>query len=312
MNPARVVFPGFWFGESSLAAAEAAARRGVGGFCVYGGTSAQVSRFAEQMQEASGHGRLLLCAEMDDNLSEVISDAPALPDNFSLGADPDSDAAYRKGLFTARMARSVGMDWLLGPVVDTGYQSPAFSENPLTVSRLAGDFAAGVANAGALNCVKYFPGVSGILKTPAQLEDCEFVPYKHMFRRCDGIMLSDMVFANLDPSRRATMSPRIIRDLLKKRLNYKGCIVGAPLFKSRIKNEAAAALQMIRCGVDFILSPRSAEPVLDAVERACDRAELSDEVIRAISCHEMLAGKVASSHAAALGRKEAFEAAMHF
>lgn len=312
MNPARVVFPGFWFGESSLAAAKAAARRGVGGFCVYGGTSAQVSHFAEQMQEASGHGRLLLCADINDNLSEVISDAPALPDNFSLGSNADADAAYRKGLFIARMARSVGVDWLLGPVLDTGYQSPAFSENPQIVSRFAGDFAAGVANAGSLNCVKYFPGVSGILKTLSQLEDCEFIPYKYMFRRCDAIMLSDMVFANLDSSRRAMMSPRIIRDLLKKRLNYKGCVVGAPLFKSRIKNEAAAALQMIRCGVDFILAPRSAEPVLDAVERACDKDDLTNEVIRAISCHEMLAGKVAVSHMVSFSREEAFESARNF
>lgn len=32
MKPARIVFPGFWFGESSLQEAEDLARRGVGGF----------------------------------------------------------------------------------------------------------------------------------------------------------------------------------------------------------------------------------------------------------------------------------------
>ena len=42
MKPARIVFPGFWFGESELAEAKAQAARGVGGFCVYGGTAEQI------------------------------------------------------------------------------------------------------------------------------------------------------------------------------------------------------------------------------------------------------------------------------
>ena len=44
MKPARIVFPGFWFGESELAEAKAQAARGVGGFCVYGGPAEQISQ----------------------------------------------------------------------------------------------------------------------------------------------------------------------------------------------------------------------------------------------------------------------------
>ena len=35
MKPARIVFPGFWFGQSTLKEAQSLARRGVGGFCLY-------------------------------------------------------------------------------------------------------------------------------------------------------------------------------------------------------------------------------------------------------------------------------------
>ena len=312
MKPARIVFPGFWFGESDLSEAKAQAARGVGGFCVYGGTAEQIKQFTDAVREASPYDHMLICADMEEDLSEVVTDAPPLPSNACLGANNDTEGAYRKGLVSARMARSVGIDWLLAPVVDIGYQSPAFCEVPMSVAHLAGDYVAGVANGGALNCVKYFPGVSGILKTLAQMEDAEFVPYKHMFRRCDAIMPSDMVFANIDSSSRAMMSDKIIKELLKKRLNYKGCVIGAPLYKSRIKHEAAAALKMISCGVEMILAPQNTDTVLDAVEKEFDKGAISDAVIRSVSSQEMLISKVLTSAAYLFSPKEAFEMARNF
>lgn len=312
MKPARIVFPGYWFGESELAEAKKQAKRGVGGFCVYGGTAKQTKQFAEAVREASPYDHLLICADIEEDLSEVVTDAPRLPSNAELGANADVEGAYRKGLISARMARSAGIDWLLAPVVDIGYQSPAFCEVPMTVARMAGDFVAGVANGGALNCVKYFPGVSGILKTLAQMEDAEFVPYKHMFRRCDAIMPSDMVFGNIDPANRAMMSDKIITGLLKKRLNYKSCVISPALFKSRIKNEASAALKMIGCGVEMILAPQDPGAVLGAVEKEFDKGTIVDAVIHSISNHELFTSKVTTGSAPLFDTKEAFAMAKNF
>ncbi len=74
MNPARIIFPGFWFGKSDLAQAEELAKHGVGGFCVYGGTAEQTLDFTRRMNDISPYGKLLFCADIKDNLSEVISD----------------------------------------------------------------------------------------------------------------------------------------------------------------------------------------------------------------------------------------------
>lgn len=294
MKPARIVFPGFWFGESSLQEARELARRGVGGFCVYGGTAEETRDFTERMSDASPYGRLLFCADIDENLSEIVTDAPSLASNSSLknGASPQ-DGAYRKGNLLARMARSMGLDWVLAPVVDLGYASPAFGDVPLTVTHLAGDFIAGLSNGGALNCIKYFPGVSGVLKTLAQMEDAEFVPYKHIFRRADAIMPSDMIFPNIDNDNQAMLSDKMIKGLLKKRLNYKGCVVSFPLFKGRVRYEDASAVKMLHCGVENILAPKDAASVIDAVEREADKGFLMDEIIHAVSNHEMFISKVA-------------------
>lgn len=293
MKPARIVFPGFWFGQSSLQQAEELARRGVGGFCVYGGTAQQTLDFTHRMQDASPYGRLLFCADIDEDLCEIVPDAPALPLNHELKDFPlPQDGAYRKGNLLARMARSVGIDWVLDPVVDLGYASPAFDDVPLNVTHLAGDFIAGLSNGGALNCIKYFPGVSGVLKTLAQMEDAEFVPYKHIFRRADAIMPSDMIFPNVDNDNQAMLSDKMIKGLLKKRLNYKGCVMSFPLFKGRLRYEEASAIKMLHCGVENILAPKDASAVIDAVERETDRGLLMDEIIHAVSNHEMFISKV--------------------
>lgn len=293
MKPARIVFPGFWFGKSTLKKAEELARRGVGGFCLYGATAKKAQDFIKRMQDASPYGRLLFCADIADNLSEVITDAPVLPSNCKICEyDQPQDAAYRKGYLTARMALSVGINWVLAPVVDLGYNASAFGDVPLKVTQMAGDFIAGLSNGGALNCIKYFPGVSGVLKTLAQMEDAEFVPYKHMFRRADAIMPSDMIFPNIDNDNQAMLSDKVIKGLLKKRLNYKGCVVSFPLFKGHLKYEAASAIKMLHCKVENILAPHDADSVIEAVEREVDKGFLSDEIIHAVSNHEMFLSKV--------------------
>ena len=79
---------------------------------------------------------------------------------------------------------------------------------------------------------------------------------------------------------------------MRKRLNYKGCVVSFPLFKGHLKYEAASAIKMLHCNVENILAPQDADAVIDAVEREVDKGFLTDEIIRAVSNHEMFLSKV--------------------
>lgn len=294
MKPARIVFPAFWFGQSDIKQAEELARMGVGGFCLYGGTAAQTLKLTQRLNAVSPYGRLLFCADIKDDLSEVIKDAPALPKNRALVEYSSPEAAYRKGNLLGRMARAVGLDWVLAPIVDLGYAASSISDDPAIVSRLAGDMLAGLSNAGALTCVKYFPGVSGALKTLVQLEDAEFIPYKNLFRRTDAVMPSDMTFVNIDNDNQACLSDKVIKGLLRKRLNYKGCIMGFPLHAARLRYEEASAVKMLHAGVENILAPRDAFGVIAAIEREVNRGLLLDHIVQAVSNHEMFISKVSS------------------
>lgn len=294
MNPSRVVFPAFWFGQSSIQQAQELARQGVGGFCVYGGTAKETLDLTRRLNDVSPYGHLLFCADIKEDLSEIITDAPALPANRQLTQLEARDAAYRKGNLLGLLARAAGIDWVLAPSVDLGYASPSLADDPLLVTRLAGDMIAGISNTGALSCIKYFPGVSGALKTLAQLEDSEFVPYKNLFRRTDAIMPSDMLFANLDDSTPALLSDKVIKGLLRKRLNYKGCIVSFPLCKARLRYEEASAVKMLHAGIEIILAPRNARGVIDAIMRETNRGLLADNITQTVSNLEMFISKVSS------------------
>lgn len=293
MKPARIIFPGFWFGQSDFKQAEELARQGVGGFCLYNAKAQEAQDFIKRIQDVSPYDRLLFCADITNNLQEVITDAPVLPANSTICQHPlPQDVAYRKGYLTARMALAIGINWVLAPVVDLGYNAYTFSDVPLKVTQMAGDFIAGLSNGGALNCIKYFPGVSGALKTLAQLEDAEFIPYKHMFRRADAIMPSDMIFPNIDNDNQAMLSDKVIQGLLKKRLNYKGCVISFPLFKGHLKYEGPSAVKMLHCKIENILAPKDPQAVIDAIEREVNKGFLMDEIIHAVSNHEMFLSKV--------------------
>ncbi len=292
MQPSRAVFPSFCFGESDIQQAQELARQGVGGFCVYGGTAQQTLDITRRLNDVSPYGHLLFCADIKEDLSEIITDAPALPANRQLTQLAAPDAAYRKGNLLGLLARSAGIDWLLAPTVDLGYASPSLADDPRLVTRLAGDTIAGISNAGALNCIKYFPGVSGVLKTLSQLEDAEFVPYKNLFRRTDAVMPSDMLFPNLDDSTPAFLSDKVIKGLVRKRLNYKGSIVSFPLCKARLHYEEASAVKMLHAGVEIILAPRNARGVIDAITHELNCGFLTDHITQAISNLEMFTSKV--------------------
>ena len=96
----RLVFPGFWFDRQDISFAEELARLGVGGFCLYGGSLAQIKQFTQRVRRASPLEKILICADYEDGLGRWVKDAPRLAPNLALGAAGDENLAglIRRGL----------------------------------------------------------------------------------------------------------------------------------------------------------------------------------------------------------------------
>lgn len=284
MNIARLVFPGFWFGKTSEEEALALARAGVGGFCLYGGTKTAVATLTRKLRAASPHRRILICADYEDGLGRWLPDAPLLPSNLSLGAADQEDLAYEKGYITARQALQLGVDWVLAPVVDLAnnpdnpiVNTRSFGADPQLVIRLAGAFMKGLADGGALNCLKHFPGHGNtttdshlampvVAETLAQLQATSLLPFEKLLPLADSIMAGHLLVPALDDTNPASVSKTIIHDLLQQQLRFPHCICTDALLMKALGDEKQAALQALDAGVHILLVPAHPKELIDFLQ----------------------------------------------
>lgn len=275
MKIERLVHPGFWFGKTPLQDALKLAQMGVGGFCLYGGTKEQVAAFTQAVRAASPLSKILISADYEDGLGRWLADAPLLPSNMALGAAADEQAAFEKGLLTARQAKSLGVDWVFAPVLDLADnpQNPivntrSFGADTQLVIRLAGAFMDGLKQGGALNSLKHFPGhgdtatdshlaLPAVQKTKDQLEQNELVPFEALLHKADSVMIGHLLVPALDNKKPASLSEAIISGLLRKDMGYRGCVVTDALLMKAIGNEKQAALDALNAGADILLVPEN-------------------------------------------------------
>ena len=275
MQVARMVFPGFWFGQTPEEEAIELAKLGVGGFCLYGGTKTTVATLTRKLRAASPLPHLLIAADYEDGLGRWLADAELLPSNLAIGAADDEQLAFEKGFITAREACAVGVDWIFAPVVDlaNNAQNPivntrSFGANPQQVIRLAKAFMQGVNRGGALNCLKHFPGHGNtrtdshlampvVTETKALLKTTSLAPFQALLPLADSVMIGHLLVPALDGTNPASLSKNIIHDLLIKKMGFTRCICTDALLMKAINDEKTAAMQALDAGAHILLVPQN-------------------------------------------------------
>jgi beta-N-acetylhexosaminidase len=225
---------------------------------------------------------------------------PPMRRHDQLGAD-DETTAEQVGLAMGRELRALGFDIDFAPVLDvhTNPANPiigdrAFGTEPATVARRALAFARGLDQAGVLACGKHFPGhgdtaTDSHLELPRidhawdRLEQIELLPFARAAAAgMPMIMTAHVVFAALDATRPATLSPQVIEGLLRGKLGYRGVIVSDDLDMNAIADHfgvGAAAVDAIRAGCDVLLLCRD-EAHQAAAEEALIREGERDSELR--------------------------------
>lgn len=187
----------------------------------------------------------------------------------------DASTAEALGRAMARELASAGIDIDFAPVldVDSNPANPiigdrAFSSSAERVAELATAFARGMRAAGIIPCGKHFPGhgdtdrdshleLPVVNKSRAELDAVELVPFRAAVR--EGIpllMTAHVLYPALDPEHPATLSPSILRDLLRCELGYEGVIVSDDLEMRALSDDLPvgdAAVASLRAGCDWLL-----------------------------------------------------------
>jgi beta-glucosidase-like glycosyl hydrolase len=290
---ARLIFPGFRFGETDPDEARRLTDMGVGGFCLYKGRAADVAQFTTELQ-ARAKQPLLFCADYEDGPGRWAYGSSELPSNMAIGAAASEDFARRKAAITAREARAMGVDWVFAPVVDlaTRKENPivnvrSFGESPESVSRLAGAYMAALAEENTLNSIKHFPGhgetekdshlaLPTLKRSIDQLYSNELKPFIANMNRSDSVMVGHLQIDGVDPDMPASFSRKAIDGLLRGKMGYKGCVVTDALSMKAINDERAAGVLALLAGADILLVPDDAFKLHAALVEAYKNGSITE------------------------------------
>lgn len=260
-----------------------------------------VKKLNQSLKDAVGSGGDPLLVSVDQEggrVQRIRAPATVWPPMMKLDDIEDIAAgllAEEVGLAMGRELRAVGFDVDFAPVLDihTNDANPiigdrAFSTTADRVITRALAFARGLERAGVIGCGKHFPGhgdtsTDSHLELPkldhdmARLRKVELEPFRRAAtEKVPMLMTAHVVFSALDPKVPATLSRKVITDLLRKDLGYGGVVVSDDLdMKAISANYGAgdAAVRAIDAGCDVLLCCRDSSTQKSAREALIRKAE---------------------------------------
>ncbi|MCT4618519.1 MAG: beta-N-acetylhexosaminidase [Marinisporobacter sp.] len=242
--------------------------------------------------------------EEGGKVSRMPKEIRKFPTNKHIGNINNNNFSFELGKLLGFELKSFGFNMNFAPVLDinSNPKNPvigdrSFGDNKEIVKELGIQTMKGIKSQNVIPVVKHFPGhgdtsIDSHLGLPVvshdlnRLKAFELVPFsKAIKENVDAIMISHILFPKIDPKDPATLSKKIVTDLLRKHLNFNGVIItddmemGAILKHSDI---GEAAVESIQAGSDMILVCHTYEKqlaVLDSLTKAVNSNKISEERI---------------------------------
>jgi beta-N-acetylhexosaminidase len=219
-----------------------------------------------------------------------------LPPMRVLGDIGDAMLSRRAGRVLGIELSAIGFNLNFAPVldVDSNPDNPvigdrSFSRDPAKVGELGAAFAEGLEIAGVLACAKHFPGhgdtdrdshveLPHVLHARERLDTVEIVPFRRAVSSVGSMMTAHVVYDGLDPSVPATCSGKIVTELLRHDLGFKGLVFSDDLEMRALADHGSSieesSVAAVRAGCDVLLVCKDfelAERAHAALVRECER-----------------------------------------
>lgn len=200
----------------------------------------------------------------------------------------DSSAAVATAM--SEELRSLGVNVNFAPVADihSNPENPvinerAFGRTPEDVSRRAVEFALALQNGGIAPCAKHFPGhgdtkVDSHWQLPVvdlslqELRNRELRPFQALIDAgVQMIMTAHIVFPQIDAENKATVSRKILNDILREEMGFKGVVIADALGMAAAVDtltQRQTVAKAINAGLDIFLVAGDGVGISDAVNMA--------------------------------------------
>lgn len=284
----------------------------VGGLLFSGGLLENQVKLTNQAQEMAGVP-LLITFDGEWGLAMRLRGTPSFPRNRVLGCIRDNGLLYEYGREVARQCREIGVQVNFAPVADVNINpdnpvinTRSFGEDPVEVARKVVAYSRGLESGRILSVSKHFPGhgdtdvdshkaLPVLPFTRERLDSVELYPFRRAIRAgLGGIMVGHLEVPVWEPQAGlpSSLSRRIVTDLLKEELGFKGLVFTDALAMRGVSGQGHLCLQALKAGDDLLLVPRSLEGELEAVRAAVRSGELPEAEINR-RCRKVLMYKYA-------------------
>jgi beta-N-acetylhexosaminidase len=267
----------------------------------------QLARLCRDIQrvsmENSGIPLFLAVDQEGGRVARLEEPFTKFPGNAAIGEGPDPESsALEFASTTAREMSLVGLNMNMAPVLDVAHPGMdahllgrSFSDNPLRVARLGKIVINTLQQAGIMAVGKHFPGLGKSDRDPhlhlptirATLEEMKSIhlpPFTGAIEaNVSALMSSHAVYTALDPGVPATLSRKIMTELLRDKMGFGGLIISDDLEMGAIDKERGlpeGAADAFEAGIDLLLICRDQSLLLESIEHVRNkvlRGEISYE-----------------------------------
>lgn len=284
----------------------------VGGLLFSGGLLENQVKLTNEAQQMAAVP-LLITFDGEWGLAMRLRGTPSFPRNMVLGCISNDSLLYEYGREVARQCREIGVQVNFAPVADVNINpknpvinTRSFGEMPAEVAHKVVAYSRGLESGRVLSVCKHFPGhgdtdvdshksLPVLPFTRERLDSVELYPFRKVIQAgLGGIMVGHLEVPALDPEPGvpASLSKRIITDVLDSELGFKGLTFTDALAMRGVGNPGTLCLRALQAGNDLLLVPRSLGGELDVVLAAVRKGELSEAEINR-KCRKVLLYKYA-------------------
>lgn len=290
---------------------------GIGGFILFGGKVPETPEAVSRLQEIA-RIPLLITSDIERGLGQQLTGGTKFPSQWAvaeaINRNNPADVALLQNMLTAvrEECAAAGIHAVFSPVADVNINpdnpiicTRSFGEDPEKVSWFVKEYVKGLQKGLStdhrplttghclLACAKHFPGhgdtaVDSHTSLPVinadreRLEKVELHPFRAAIEAGVGmIMIGHLMVPALEPEPiPATFSRRIVTNLLRKEMGFRGLIVTDALDMGALNaicSEGEAAVRCLEAGCDILLHPSEPLKVLEVIVKAVEGGRLSLE-----------------------------------
>lgn len=273
----------------------------VGGIIFFQGEKSNLKSSIQRFQSGS---KIPLFIGMDAEwgTSMRLFDGERFPYAYTIGAADSVELSQEIAAMMAKECQDLGIHMNFSPVADVnsnpnnpviGFRS--FGENPKKVADHVKAFVHGMEDNGILTSIKHFPGhgntdkdshlelptVSQSLKT---IEAIDFYPFiEGINAGASAVMIGHLNVPALDDSGLpSSLSKKIIQDVLKGQLGFKGLVISDALNMKAVADKYGktdVVVKAFEAGCDILLFPESVSDAITAIKQKVNKGEISKKEI---------------------------------